>query len=788
MQSKIKKLLAFLLVAVMAFQFGGATNVVANDLAEDICVLNTKPLVTDWESQKYQQASTKGDLTLGELKTAVLNKADIPEIINLSNIEKKQHVNRLYKQETDLNTIMFQNRDGSKTTYQYPYPVKYVSSDGKIKDKSNELSSSVMNKSMLSKSIYATENNDVKTYYPNNLAGEVISTYNDTTISTRALIKGVDESFNPTIMNINANESLKADTVLYSQSDSDDIDIQYVPSFEGYVTEIIFNAPPVDKQVQLEIKTNGLSAIKENEKIILLDQDRSSKATIDQILSKRNHQGIFFDGSSKNVEVLDFTLEEKEPNETYILTLLLNEEFFSVPESAYPLSVTESFNINVYGSGNTKTIIDAPIYKGYPNNNFGGNYYLSIGKRTDSYNTGRTIMRFPGIFDNPVYYDMTIGGYVVYHTSINLYEGSGNSTESTLATFKNIGPEWYENTVTYNGVGDIWAENILDFTTVSGSSKWYNIDVTSHFLDAFRDNTKKNQGVLIVMAEESDATKNKTILSTEYPTTSLRPFLTVEWAYKLPTNGYEKTYDTSLWNYYPAINNNNCYAYSINNQVHDNGYIWYKQQPGEYSGHSLTSADLSTNGKIAQYTRYDLLQYGGDFIQVSRDSVCSPGRYKVALVVEPGIDYHWYRQNSDGTWSHKQGTSAVKNKDNSNYTICDPFTCDRGNYTLFIGYFEVTPVDQMYSPSRSSLINSANISQRQAPEFDYNRSYKPTVAEIESLHTGMLFDDIVELIGLPHENLPYNFIVLGYENENGELVKMWFTYNSERKLVLDKIE
>ena len=70
----------------------------------------------------------------------------------------------------------------------------------------------------------------------------------------------------------------------------------------------------------------------------------------------------------------------------------------------------------------------------------------------------------------------------------------------------------------------------------------------------------------------------------------------------------------------------------------------------------------------------------------------------MALVIAPGFDYHWYRQNSDGTWSHKQGHTNVTNVDASGDVIYNPQTCDRNyksahgplyNYTIFAGYYIV---------------------------------------------------------------------------------------------------
>lgn len=66
---------------------------------------------------------------------------------------------------------------------------------------------------------------------------------------------------------------------------------------------------------------------------------------------------------------------------------------------------------------------------------------------------------------------------------------------------------------------------------------------------------------------------------------------------------------------------------------------------------------------------------------------CPGCSHKVALVMDPGFDFHWYRQDSDGTWSHKPGCSAARNTDESDHPISNPETCDRGGYTDFCGYF-----------------------------------------------------------------------------------------------------
>ncbi len=58
----------------------------------------------------------------------------------------------------------------------------------------------------------------------------------------------------------------------------------------------------------------------------------------------------------------------------------------------------------------------------------------------------------------------------------------------------------------------------------------------------------------------------------------------------------------------------------------------------------------------------------------------------VALVVWPNADYHWYRQDKGGCWSHKPGGTPARNVDNAGNAISDPQFCNRGPYTNFCSY------------------------------------------------------------------------------------------------------
>lgn len=57
----------------------------------------------------------------------------------------------------------------------------------------------------------------------------------------------------------------------------------------------------------------------------------------------------------------------------------------------------------------------------------------------------------------------------------------------------------------------------------------------------------------------------------------------------------------------------------------------------------------------------------------SADHVPKSGNWVVALAyATDGSDYHWWRKNADGTWSHKPGSTPIIHWDASGNTINDP--------------------------------------------------------------------------------------------------------------------
>lgn len=139
---------------------------------------------------------------------------------------------------------------------------------------------------------------------------------------------------------------------------------------------------------------------------------------------------------------------------------------------------------------------------------------------------------------------------------------------------------------------------------------------------------------------------------------------------------FEKVpFEPDFWNRVDHVRKNNCYNFATNRRTDTFA------QPGRAVGKMYNSitCDEVTKAAIAD---------GSHKFDICFSENEKP-RFLMALVVAPGPefnDYHWYRQCSDGNWSHKPGQTPAKNTDNSNRVIADPSTADRGPYTDFCGY------------------------------------------------------------------------------------------------------
>lgn len=159
-------------------------------------------------------------------------------------------------------------------------------------------------------------------------------------------------------------------------------------------------------------------------------------------------------------------------------------------------------------------------------------------------------------------------------------------------------------------------------------------------------------------------------------------------------------YNPSFWNDKgPIQHSTNCYSYALNISKIPFDVIrkiGTTLQPGGLGGKTLNKVNIDPR-QIIENCKEDAKATGGVFIEAKPGQKAPGDAWRVALVYSPMGDYHWYKEHSDGTWSHKRGTREVSNKDAAERIIRNPEKCDRRyngiNYSEFGGYFFVKKGD-----------------------------------------------------------------------------------------------
>tara|TARA_B110001450_G_scaffold256382_1_gene286651 strand:+ start:57 stop:809 length:753 start_codon:yes stop_codon:yes gene_type:complete len=174
----------------------------------------------------------------------------------------------------------------------------------------------------------------------------------------------------------------------------------------------------------------------------------------------------------------------------------------------------------------------------------------------------------------------------------------------------------------------------------------------------------------------------------------------------LPENSTEIFSDNNSFNDNLYLReSHNCYMYFLNkknNEVvrmcqkdYHKHKLCRRAQPGYVSGHPMLGKHDYKCPKIMGRTLSD----NPNIYEIGEFGKCAPTHYKGALVVAPNRDYHYYRENDDGQWSHKPGYKPSTNYDSKNNLILNPRKAMRDyggtlNYKDFCGYLCVPRNDK----------------------------------------------------------------------------------------------
>lgn len=254
----------------------------------------------------------------------------------------------------------------------------------------------------------------------------------------------------------------------------------------------------------------------------------------------------------------------------------------------------------------------------------------------------------------------------------------------------------------------------------------------------------------------------------------------------LPMSGSELLSNFIFFNSSQYRNYTNCYSYALGMLVNPiTGKQFEKGRgvnPGEMAGKSISMKDLinadTAKTAIENAVKQDCLAWGGnayDFHPLTEKQMPSVGYYKVALVLKPGKDYHWYRQVSDkdGGWAHKISTQYATDSDYSGAKIYYPYSCNRGEYSVFLGYYEIkiptSVTNEALSLSSTAQLSSVNY------EKQYSVNNDISINDFEKFKCGESSEDDVKMcVGEAHSTTGSGFIGDIYYTVEGKTIVVYY--------------
>lgn len=380
----------------------------------------------------------------GQSQNLSLPDEDRPEAVAPELVEEQKHIARLYDKETELDTVIFANQDGTETAYIFDEAVKYLNSDGIITDKSNKLYSTGE-----TNYAYINEDNDIQTSFPIRLSADagVNLSYGEYSLVMYP-VGSSDASAAKAVEN-------EEEYVYYDNTFGQGTALRYKTTFSGFKEDIILY-DNVRNEFDFIVECGSLIPMLENNTVVFTNPDTNEVvAMFDPVFVHDSYIGGD-DGSSHGTWDNTTALNPLEDGK-YKITVTANEEFLSSTDTVYPVYIDPSVTVTATGSGTGKTIVDTPIYNGAGAINItsGANPTAVVGYvgtlNGVQYGAGRLLMKFPGLMSKSF---MQSQNYIINSASLYMKDISGGATSAIIGAYIYTGPAWTESATYSDAIWD----------------------------------------------------------------------------------------------------------------------------------------------------------------------------------------------------------------------------------------------------------------------------------------------------------------------------------------------
>jgi len=264
--------------------------------------------------------------------------ANIPEQLDVVELKAQGFSARVKSEETDLSDIVLEKNDGTRALYIFDSPVKYISDDGDVVDKSNK----VIKKG----NVFKSESNDIEVTLPFSLSSGIAVDDEELNLSMRPI------SNNNLVRVLSVGKKSGEESVKYEDVFDEYTDIEYTYTYDGVKEDIILEKYNGTNKFDFELLTNGLELCEDKGVLLLKDNNGNVRAVIGEI--------VVFSADNKNNTMGKYQIIEKEKNNCYVISVTVDNEYLKSEKTKYPVTIDPSIKSNVDNNG----IEDMQVFKG----------------------------------------------------------------------------------------------------------------------------------------------------------------------------------------------------------------------------------------------------------------------------------------------------------------------------------------------------------------------------------------------------------------------------------------
>lgn len=637
-------------------------------------------------------ASTEDDET-----TPVLSVDDVPEVMSYAELTAAGHISRVYADESELNTVVFENADSTRTAYILGEDVKYVGSDGKVYDKSNHLTRS-------SDGTYKNLKNDISVTYPAKIADGITVQYKGIEIVITP--QGASNTAIPTTLHTEEIDFSKkdiVDTLTYTGAFGSNTCIEYIQTFTGFKENIYLASKPENNVFNFTVLTNGAS-VELRDGVAVLISDGEVVGDFGKV--------YVYDANGTNCYG-ETVVTAAKPNQLYVLSISIPVEFLESTATQYPVVVDPSVTLR---DSTVKIVEDATVFANY-NTNVGSSPYLFVGNldgSTPFYDRGLTkvAVKFPLLNSNTSFKQLYNAGRIE-SVKYNFADVDCTGTNTILA--KRITVNWSENTVVYSTVANNTSSTTTSSVSVTARTATtpyprYELNILP-FIEEYGTSGIAQKGILLEVTNTTGDTlsigaSESGELDDDDSLSSSKPYVTYTY-YAMPTG---QTAGVTSGQTFLLINNATGKAISYNT--------------------SLSQA--TPNGAdTKQYFKITYIEEDGGYqiSPVNNAAQCLKATSSGLTVTSSSTtpDYLWYiYRTNDGYRIHSAGSAnkvltttgststvtAANDKDGSIWTISikpirqmESDTCSSAVGTMVLRHFGCDTTESAFKSKAESLYN-----------------------------------------------------------------------------------